>query len=301
MSRDLSPSILLQVEKLFIEKRWQIQEDDESNISLYNRFCKRLELFDTVGQELMIQLAYNFLLMPMSKYVNAFLDSFLCLEEYSSYTDIYVLKLIEPYVNVAPKTGKIERPVTKSCDFLHYMLKTWDFSDIKLFQKVHFIDSLDKLKKAIKNDNYLIVFIDDFIGSGETAINALNTYVSEEFNGKILEIDRVKIVTLVAQQQGILNIRNKVGVDTYSNQIRQRGISDFFPIDEVPNKINIMREMENKIFLQNKKKHEYSLGYMQSEALVQMLDKSPNNTFPIFWYETETKAAPFPRYRNYKP
>ncbi len=300
MNRDLTQTILHQVEELFKEKKWQIREDDNSDVSLYNRFCKRLKLFDVVEQKLMIQLAYNFLRMPMSEYVKSFLDSFLCFEEqlFNSSSNIFVLKLIEPYVNVESRKNKIERPATKSCDFLHYMLKTWDFSEIEVFQKVHFIDSINNLKKSITNDNYLIVFIDDFIGSGKTATDALNVYFNEEFNGKKLEINKVKIVTLVAQEQGIFNVKDKTGVDTYSKQIRRKGISDGFPIEEVEAKIKMMKRMEEKISL--KQKQEFTLGYMQSEALVQMLDKSPNNTFPIFWHETETKAAPFPRYHHYK-
>ena len=39
----------------------------------------------------------------------------------------------------------------------------------------------------------------------------------------------------------------------------------------------------------------YSLGYMQSEALISIMDKSPNNTFPIFW-KAKDDLNIFPRF-----
>ena len=41
----------------------------------------------------------------------------------------------------------------------------------------------------------------------------------------------------------------------------------------------------------------YSLGYMQSEALISIMDKSPNNTFPIFW-KAKDDLNIFPRFYN---
>ena len=40
----------------------------------------------------------------------------------------------------------------------------------------------------------------------------------------------------------------------------------------------------------------YSLGYGQSEALVSVFAKSPNNTFPIFW-KVKNKLNIFPRFK----
>lgn len=42
------------------------------------------------------------------------------------------------------------------------------------------------------------------------------------------------------------------------------------------------------------------LGYAESEALVTMI-KTPNNTFPFYWYEKNSNSyAPFPRRENVK-
>ena len=39
----------------------------------------------------------------------------------------------------------------------------------------------------------------------------------------------------------------------------------------------------------------YSLGFGKSEALVSILEKSPNNTFPIFW-KAKNGQNIFPRF-----
>ena len=57
-----------------------------------------------------------------------------------------------------------------------------------------------------------------------------------------------------------------------------------------------MKEMANKIKCPKK----YALGYKESESLVSILNKSPNNTFGVFWHETKDLISPFPRYINYK-
>ena len=45
---------------------------------------------------------------------------------------------------------------------------------------------------------------------------------------------------------------------------------------------------------------ELSLGYLDSESLIAM-NKTPNNTFPVYWYESKGHShAPFPRRENVK-
>jgi hypothetical protein len=41
---------------------------------------------------------------------------------------------------------------------------------------------------------------------------------------------------------------------------------------------------------------DYLFGYKKSEALVTMI-RTPNNTFPVFWYNKKNEDnAPFPRF-----
>ena len=44
-----------------------------------------------------------------------------------------------------------------------------------------------------------------------------------------------------------------------------------------------MKSIENKV-LQNLNR-DFSFGYKSSESLVSIMEKSPNNTFPFYWYK----------------
>lgn len=62
---------------------------------------------------------------------------------------------------------------------------------------------------------------------------------------------------------------------------------------EINYKKGLMVQMEK--FYGNRITSIYSLGYMQSEALISIMDKSPNNTFPIFW-KAKDDLNIFPRF-----
>ena len=47
----------------------------------------------------------------------------------------------------------------------------------------------------------------------------------------------------------------------------------------------------SKMFISNEKMY---LGYNDSEGLVSMI-RTPNNTFPFYWYEKKKGHAPFSR------
>ncbi len=104
---------------------------------------------------------------------------------------------------------------------------------------------------------------------------------------------------MVAQATGVSEIKRITGCTVFSNKVFGRGISDYFPIDQINQLIDLMKKMEAKVSREIEKK-DLSLGYEKSEALVCLTNRSPNNTFPIFWYETNTKMSPFPRERIFK-
>ena len=57
-----------------------------------------------------------------------------------------------------------------------------------------------------------------------------------------------------------------------------------------------MHEIEDILKVDSK----YSFGFNQTEALISLI-KTPNNTFPVYWYEKNGHShAPFPRKENVK-
>ena len=116
-----------------------------------------------------------------------------------------------------------------------------------------------------------LILIDDFIGSGETALECL----------EYLNFVNVKtyIVALVAQEEGINNISSE-GISVFTAVSRKKAITDVYPEEEAKEKIKKMI----KISKQLQAPKGMQLGYASTESLVAMI-KTPNNTFPVYWCE----------------
>jgi hypothetical protein len=107
------------------------------------------------------------------------------------------------------------------------------------------------------------------------------------------------VLTMVSQKSGIEKVKQDIGCSVKSHFVFEKGISDYYKSENLKTKLNLMQSMEDKISL-SIRKNGLSLGFEQCEALVSFASRPPNNTLPSFWYETEFKMAPFPRYRNFK-
>ena len=135
----------------------------------------------------------------------------------------------------------------------------------------------------------LIIFLDDFIGSGQTAVKTIVRFRAECFK----PTDRIVIVSAIAQQQGIDKIATQ-GIDTYAGITRTKGISESAIIPDPIAALEIMDGLETRLGVANA----YKRGFGQCEALVGLI-RTPNNTFPLFWWEStasdESWPAPFTR------
>lgn len=141
-------------------------------------------------------------------------------------------------------------------------------------------------KKRYINDNTIIVLVDDFIGTGETALGAID-YL-HEILGTAFPHERIKVMSIVSQQVGRNNL-NAIGVDVYANYVLGKGISDYYTNQELTDAKELMKKIENKL---DNLHNEFRFGYKQSEALVCM-KRCPNNTFPVYWLGKKT--APYER------
>jgi hypothetical protein len=286
---NLNANILILVHELFIERNWSLKPI-EHRTSLYERFCERLSIFNYDEQVLLIELAKNFELVPLNNYFECF---------WSAYFDIPedILERSEqiffmPLIDFSKRS--INRKITKSSEALYYYMSNNDSDWVHYSEKFKFPENLNDLMINFSSGSILIL-IDDYIGSGKTACKALSYYKGL---GIGLSSENLFVLTLAAQKNGVKEIKNRVNCRVFSDKIFNRGISD--TSDELSKrklKLNTMKKMEEKISSLIEKKG-FSLGYEKSEALVSLADKTPNNTFPVFWYETETKKSPFPRFRN---
>lgn len=155
-------------------------------------------------------------------------------------------------------------------------------------QIVHFAKHEEITYKKLHNCT--ILFLDDYIGTGETATNCISSY-QDSLSGKQLRELTILCAALVSQRQGFLTLREYCD-DTYSYVLRDRGITDSDKIQDKQLAMERMKEICVKLGVGDP----YQLGYNESEALVTLL-RTPNNTFGAFWNRelVPESRAPFHR------
>lgn len=159
-----------------------------------------------------------------------------------------------------------------------------NFGSIPNWKEKNFNNSMSNIKDFQNNSN--IILIDDFIGSGKTAIRRLN-WVKEKLKESNKNKSKVYFIAMAGMKKGIENIDKNIYEDLFVPFQLDKGISDNFPEAQKEEMINLMIEMEEKLAAKyNKKKlRDFRLGYDKSEALYSVeAFSTPNNVFPIFWW-----------------
>ena len=135
--------------------------------------------------------------------------------------------------------------------------------------------------------NQAVILLDDYIGSGETAISAIEWFMKCHN----VPSKQIVIISIAAQEIGIQQVQDKMGVAVFSSLHFERGISDYYVGEQLDTYTRIMTRIENKLNVADKDR----FGYNQSEALISLI-RTPNNTFPVFWKTYgKNKIVPFPR------
>ena len=129
-----------------------------------------------------------------------------------------------------------------------------------------------------------VIFADDYVGTGETALKALNAYEAEQMKAD----DRAIAVCFVALRSGYNELSDRFR-HVFASIVRDRGISDAPSITNKDAAREIMREIEDRLSVEA----DYRFGYLGSEGL-ETMQRTPDNTFPIFWHAGADAARPWP-------
>lgn len=278
----LTPGIIKRLRQIFQKLDWKINPDDSDEESIFDKYCLMLSHLDDEEKDLILILTEEFL----------------------------VCSSIEYRGMIKSALGLIPDNVIKACNeiFLVPLIATKDFGKVKsstswlyscMTEVIPRMPQFNGKRRAGFTDprllnahphrsNALILLCDDFVGTGDTAIDALNFY-----NSNIRKMDDIPyVVTLVVQEKGAEAVMN-FGFDIVFKEIRTRGISDSSTLN-VSKALEIMERIEAKL----KIKTGFNFGYKESEALVSMM-RTPNNTFPVFWTskmdDGKKWASPFER------
>lgn len=281
----LSDKYVTKLYTIFEQKKWSIQENGD--YSVFDRFCSRLaELENDKERDLIIELTHEFLWIQSNMYEEYLLTALKKLFDSRKWKpdkdkNIYICPLL-------PENdfGKL-----KSSTYMLYLCQSILMRTYSEFQEsqIRICETPEVLKKHEDRIGSLIL-IDDFIGSGETALECLEYLkVLKNSNKKIY------IVSLVAQEEGIKNI-SKENVSVFTALTGKKAITDKYPESEAKEKIEVMKNISKHLHAPKG----MQLGYADTESLVAMI-KTPNNTFPVYWYENKKNTyAPFVRKENVK-
>ncbi len=267
------------------KKKWTLQEAGE--YSVFDRFCSRLaELENDIQRDLVIELTNDFLWVQSSMYEGYLLSALKKLFESKEWE-----RPKEKNIYICPLLPKKDFGKLKSSTFMLYLCQSILMRTYPEFQEsqIRICETPELLKDHIGKIGSLIL-IDDFIGSGETALECLD-YLKFINNTDT----KIYIVSLVAQEEGIDNI-SKERVSVFTAIIRKKAITDTYSGSEAKEKIETMINISKHLHA----KDTMLLGYADTESLVAMI-KTPNNTFPVYWFEYKNNSyAPFVRKENVK-
>lgn len=286
MNKDLrlSANTFLDLVAVFKANGWEIPDGPSGMESRFNRFCERLSMLDIKEQQLVINLTKRFTDISGSEYLHLILQLLnrICSEDndlFRKTKKLFILPLIAPDDFHKTKSSRVV--------WYYFREEKVKFNPLFIGKQLVYCD-IDKASWVCNlKDDEIIILVDDYIGSGETAVGAIK-WIVEAFKANPKQI---VILSIATQEQGVQHILNETGVTVYSQCQFTKGISDFYSGTEREDCLATMEEIENKL----KVAPQDRLGYNQSEALISLI-RTPNNTFPVFWKAKGTEQlAPFPR------
>lgn len=275
-----SLTYLIELDKIFEEKKWKEKENYKNVLEALSNFSDVIFKNDE-EYDLFLELLREFHWISLNDYYNT------CKK---LLTD--VINDLDPKnqnIYIFPITTKNQNSKVKSGYLVAYLIKSLisniENNHIYKFEDLNNFTDIAKIRFR-KND--LVLLVDDFIGSGETLEECIRDIKSTNKNIG----DQFKILTIAIKKDTYFRLSKKYNI--YKKIEILKGISDYNTGNDINEKKIIMRNIENRIFSSI---DDYSLGFKESESLITLL-RTPDNTFPIFWSNYKKAInlkPPFPR------
>ena len=259
---------------VFMNKQWNLNVKEESG--LFNRISRLLESLNDKQQRCFIKLLELFDYYTVGNY-EVMLTKVLKKMKYELKCNKYVF---------VPIISERDNRDIKSSMLVTYLLKSNTIQFDNELSKMKKTLQLDLDKSQIKNINNretYLVLVDDFIGSGNSAIDTANYFVE-----KGIKKEKIVVLSLVTMKKGIESIMQSDFKFYYS--ILSLSLSERIEeseLDEIKgNIISISEKM--------KIPSDGCWGFDDSEALLSMI-RIPNNTLSLLWKGEPKENVPFPR------
>jgi hypothetical protein len=290
----LSPEVVERLNQVFQANGWPTEGDfPGKTMSMYNKFCALLERLSKDEQDLICDLTRDFFrCKPYSpEYSRLTWDILSSIDP----TRVHAAKMV--FLIPFTSLGDSQKRKTKSGPTLTYfawhdVMPSHPLYESKILSgSVQAIDALEPLYKTRdRRQDSLLIFMDDFIGSGKNAEKVLTEY-AEQCRAAT---DSLVLAPLVAQRMGISYVKSKCAqleleIEVVIGRERGRGISDSDRIRDVDRALEIMEKIEQRLQVGPK----FWRGYREAQALVQIM-RTPNCTFPLYWCTNAADGTRWP-------
>lgn len=277
-------TLLGELQSLWSSKNWKFPTPEDYDFA-FNKLCEMFSLLSLPQQQLALKLTRVYSRYSFTDYQSLLIRAFASINnvDIKNADQVILAPLINPGDDVSKKSKSghgllyIAEHVAIPC---HHKLKG---------MKVVCLASPDAIPKHLSEQKRsLIILLDDFIGSGDTAKAAV-----QHWQNKVSAQDTILVVCLVAMNHAIRRLATyKINV-VYADLV-YKGIDENSSITDKANAYQLIDNAESLLDI-NK---DCRRGYNKSEALITMI-RTPDNTFPIYWCSKQSNGsiwpAPFPR------
>lgn len=279
--------------RIFAQKQWPLFESPDSpeydfssmeDQNLFTNFSTILNKLSPVEIDLILTLTEDFdkiRLEAMSIHFQRLIKQIPgpILE---SIEEVYVFPIVHVDDKNEVKSGHfISYNITHS--YLKPLLKN-------LKNRIKQYNSVDSLKHHFHRKNALIVGVDDFVGSAETANSFIDRYQAKRQGN---QTDTLILLAVAAMDDAVQAIRARK-VHIYASLVKTKGIGQSAKITDKPFAYKVMDLIESALKFESN----CNYGYLKSEALISLV-RTPDNTFPVYWADEHSdgtgRSAPFPR------
>lgn len=232
--------------------------------------------------------------------------------EYIDYDEFFI-RIEEQFNQAVKNIDKNDKIVIypfgkigKSSTILTYPLKKTKAFKLRE-NNITIIFDIEHLKEEFKSDTH-IIFIDDFIGTGETFIKDLKK-INYKISQNSIEFKSYKLVSTILMYDGKKYIEDelnilKLNVEIYS-ELRYKFFDESHSIYNLYNNGNELKRIVGKygsrILVGNPNHTPYlPFGYKESQSMIVYFYNTPNNTLSIFWGSNKGWNDLFPRDQNIK-
>lgn len=141
------------------------------------------------------------------------------------------------------------------------------------------LNSADRAHRELGPHSY-VVFLDEFIGSGQTMKGRINTLRlrAKDHNFEIF-------VCCIACSVVGKNVLEDLDIPLHYSHLIKKGISDYYRNSLLEDRIQQMERLESILTEEYCEVERQPFGWGQCEALYgRQYGNAPNNVFPIFWW-----------------